>query len=93
MCHRKVNHPFRSLLIKLMILPVLLTVNLQAIVFGESAAAPKIVILEFHGLKKGIIADNLSRLPHFREIIRGPNDVQAYIHLRNVCRPGNHQRP
>lgn len=71
-------------LIKLIALSIVLAVNTQANVFGQSTETPKIVIVEFHGLKRGIIADNLSRMPHFREIIRGPNDDQAYIHLSNV---------
>jgi arylsulfatase A-like enzyme len=46
--------------------------------------SPKIVILEFHGLKKDIIEKNLNRLPNFKELIQGPSGRQAYIHLPKV---------
>jgi hypothetical protein len=46
--------------------------------------SPKIVILEFHGLKKDIIEKNLNRLPNFKELIQGPSGKQAYIHLPKV---------
>ncbi len=54
----------------------------------ESATAgekgPKIIILEFHGLKQEILAENLEDLPNFREIIKGTNDNQAYVYLPQV---------
>jgi hypothetical protein len=46
--------------------------------------APKIIILEFHGLKKGIIEKNLDYLPNFKELIQGPSNSQAFIHLPKV---------
>ena len=45
---------------------------------------PKIILLEFHGLKKGIIEKNLDRLPNFKELIQGPSGTQAFIHLPRV---------
>ncbi len=45
---------------------------------------PKIVVIEFHGLKQNIIRDNLSELPHFRELIEGTDNQQVYVNLANV---------
>lgn len=45
---------------------------------------PKVIILEFHGMKQGIIAENLEELPHFKELIKGPQNRQAYVHLSRV---------
>lgn len=45
---------------------------------------PKVIILEFHGMKQGIIAENLEELPHFKELINGPQNRQAYVHLSRV---------
>ena len=45
---------------------------------------PKVIIVEFHGMKQGIIAENLEELPHFKELIKGPQNRQAYIHLSRV---------
>ena len=53
-------------------------------VFGEGLDTPKIVIIEFHGLKKDIIQNNLTSLPHIRELIQGVRGEQNYIHLSNV---------
>jgi len=52
--------------------------------FAANPEPPKIVIIEFHGLKKDIIQDNLASLPHFRELIQGAGDKQSYIQLSNV---------
>ena len=52
--------------------------------FTANLEPPKIVIIEFHGLKKDIIQDNLASLPHFRELIQGTEDKQSYIQLSNV---------
>jgi arylsulfatase A-like enzyme len=46
--------------------------------------APKVVILEFHGLKKNIIQNNLASLPNFRELIKGPDGHRDFIHLPRV---------
>ncbi len=43
-----------------------------------------VVILEFHGMKQGVIAKNLKNLPHFRELINGPSDCGAYTYLPRV---------
>ena len=54
---------------------------------GASAAAlakPKILIVEFHGLNKDIIQNNLASLPHFRELIQGDDGKQSHIHLSKV---------
>lgn len=46
--------------------------------------SPRIIVLEFHGLKKDIIQNNLDRLPNFEELIRGPENQQPYVHLSRV---------
>jgi len=45
---------------------------------------PKIVIVEFHGLKQGIIYNNLDKLPNFRALIYGPDGTQSFIYYPNV---------
>lgn len=52
-------------------------------VYGEGRP-PKVVILEFHGMKKDILHDALDSLPNFREIIFGPENEQSYVYLPNV---------
>jgi hypothetical protein len=47
-------------------------------------SSPKIVIIEFHGLKQGIIYNHLNQLPHFRKLIYGPDDNQPFIYFPNV---------
>jgi arylsulfatase A-like enzyme len=47
-------------------------------------AEPKIVIIEFHGMKKGVLDESLEELPHFQELIRGPGNDHAYIYLPDV---------
>lgn len=47
-------------------------------------SGPKVVIIEFHGLKQHMIFDNLERLPNFRELIRGAADDHAFVHLPTV---------
>jgi hypothetical protein len=44
----------------------------------------KLIVLEFHGLKEGIIGANLDVLPNFRELICGQDDTQAYVHIPRV---------
>jgi arylsulfatase A-like enzyme len=46
--------------------------------------APKVVILEFHGMKQGILDENLEGLPHFQQLIKGPNNKQAYVYIPRV---------
>jgi len=73
----------RALSLFLIIIPLLL------IAFGEGKASsgvksPKIIVLEFHGLKQEILAENLEDLPNFREMIKGANNDQAYVYLSQV---------
>ena len=53
-------------------------------VFAAGLAVPKIVIIEFHGLNRNIIQNNLASLPHFRELIQGDDGQQNHIHLSRV---------
>lgn len=46
--------------------------------------SPKIVIIEFHGLKKDIINDNLDDLPNFKKLIQGASNDQAHIYIPQV---------
>jgi arylsulfatase A-like enzyme len=50
------------------------------IVFGS----PKIVIIEFHGLKQGIIYKNLEQLPNLKALIYGSDGQQPFIYYPNV---------
>ena len=47
-------------------------------------AGPKIVIIEFHGLKQGIIHDHLDQLPNFQKLIYGSDGRQPFIYYPNV---------
>jgi len=51
---------------------------------NAGSSAPKVVILELHGMKQGIIDESLEGLPHFQELIRGPHNEQAYVYLPRV---------
>jgi len=51
---------------------------------NAKTSSPKVVILEFHGMKQGIINENLEELPHFQELIRGSHNAHAYVHLPRV---------
>jgi arylsulfatase A-like enzyme len=62
----------------------LLVLMLAARMAMAGGSGPKIVILELHGLKQGIIDENLEGLPHFRELLRGPQDSQPYVYLPRV---------
>lgn len=56
------------------------TISHPRIVFG----GPKIVIIEFHGLKQGIIYKNLEQLPNFKELIYGSDGQQPFIYYPSV---------
>jgi arylsulfatase A-like enzyme len=66
----------------------LLATALLLLLIGEIAAAggggPKVVILEFHGMSRGTLDENLEGLPNFQELLKGPNDKQSYIYLPRV---------
>jgi arylsulfatase A-like enzyme len=69
--------------------PFLIIVCLLLIMLGAGRASagdkgPKIIILEFHGLKQEILAESLEELPNFQEIIKGANDHQAYVYIPQV---------
>lgn len=73
------------------LIQLVLWVVVTAMVIGccwDSAVAaqerPKIVVIEFHGLKPGIIGEHLDQLPNFKEAIHGPNGNQPYIHVPDV---------
>jgi len=61
---------------------VLITLSAGRTTAGEKS--PKIIILEIHGLKQEILAESLEDLPNFQEMIKGPNDSQAYVYLPQV---------
>jgi len=75
--------PAKAPLILLMLVcPLLITLSAGRATAGENN--PIIIILEFHGLKREILAESLEDLPNFREIIKGANDDQAYVYLPQV---------
>ncbi len=45
---------------------------------------PKVLIIEFHGIKQGLFQNNLDRLPNFKKLIKGMHGNQAYVYLPNV---------
>lgn len=68
-------------------LSVLVCLLLTALVTGIVTAgnnSPKLLILEFHGLKQGILDEELEGLPNFQKIIKGSHDQQAYVYLPRV---------
>lgn len=70
------------LILLILVCPFLITLSAGRGTAGENN--PKIIILEFHGLKREILAESLEDLPNFREIIKGANDDQAYVYLPQV---------
>lgn len=68
-------------------LSLLTTLILSMLAFSivhAGSSRPKVVILELHGMKQGIIDESLDGLPHFQELIKGPHNAQAYVHLPRV---------
>ncbi|UCG20545.1 MAG: alkaline phosphatase family protein [Deltaproteobacteria bacterium] len=66
---------------------LLISSLLIALIASRASAgekSPKIIILELHGLKQGIIDENLEGLPNFQEMLKGPNNDQAYVYLPQV---------
>jgi arylsulfatase A-like enzyme len=53
-------------------------------IVNAGSSGPKVLILEFHGMKQGIIDESLEGLPHFQELIKGPDNAQAYVYLPRV---------
>jgi len=70
------------------IIPILIVilccVSARAETAAEGGGNPKIVIIEFHGMKAGILDETLDGLPHFREMVKGPGDTQSYVFLPRV---------
>jgi hypothetical protein len=81
---QKLDFGLRSSL-QIIICLLLIVLCTESATAGEKG--PKIIILEFHGLKQEILAENLEDLPNFREIIKGTNDNQAYVYLPQVLPP------
>ncbi len=70
--------------VAVLLLAVLIVLMLAGQGARAGSSAPKVVILEFHGMKQGILHQNLEGLPHFQELIKGPNNDQAYIFMPRV---------
>jgi hypothetical protein len=51
---------------------------------ADKERSPRIVIIEFHGMKEGIIRDGLENLPHFREMLMGRSNDHSYVHFPRV---------
>jgi arylsulfatase A-like enzyme len=68
------------------VLRFLFCICLIAAIFNPKIvfASPKIVIIEFHGLKQGIIYKNLEQLPNLKTLIYGPDGQQSFIYYPNV---------
>jgi arylsulfatase A-like enzyme len=73
---------------RLWMMPIILGAFLCLVMAATTGAAvsaePKIVIIEFHGMKKGVLDESLEGLPHFQELIKGPRNDHAYIYLPDV---------
>ena len=74
----------RMIFLLLILLPLFQIAEKTDETFAADLVTPKIVILEFHGLKRNIIQNNLATLPNFRELIQGAGGEQNHIHLSNV---------
>ena len=68
------------------VLRFLFCICLIAAIFNPKIvfASPKIVIIEFHGLKQGIIYKNLEQLPNLKTLIYGSDGQQPFIYYPNV---------
>jgi arylsulfatase A-like enzyme len=68
------------------VLRLLYCICLIAVIFDSKIAfgSPKIVIIEFHGLKQGIIYKNLDQLPNFKALIYGSDGRQPFVYYPNV---------
>jgi len=73
-----------TLTLALSLLTVLILSMLAVRAVNAGSSGPKVVILELHGMKQGIIDESLEGLPHFQELIRGPHNAQAYVYLPRV---------
>ena len=73
---------------RLCVMPIILGAFLGFVIAATPGhavgAEPKIVIIEFHGMKKGVLDESLEGLPHFRELIKGPGNDHAYTYLPDV---------
>ena len=45
---------------------------------------PKIVIMELHGMKQGILDEGFENLSHFREMLMGAQNEQSYVYFPRV---------
>ena len=73
--------------LKKLVLSVLRVIVLSILAVEVANAGiqePKVIIIEFHGLKQGIIKKNLKELPNFQELINGPQNKQSYVYLPDV---------
>jgi hypothetical protein len=68
----------------LLIITCLFLITLSVSKAGAAEKSPKILVLEFHGLKQEILAESLEGLPNFRKIIKGASDDQPYVYLPQV---------
>ena len=80
-CWLKIRN--RSTLASSLLTALILSMLAFSIV-NAGSSGPKVVILEFHGMKRGIIDESLEGLPHFQELIKGPDNAQAYVYLPRV---------
>ncbi|MCG6918359.1 MAG: alkaline phosphatase family protein [Deltaproteobacteria bacterium] len=73
-----------SAVLPLVIIVCLLLITLSAERTTAGEKGPKIIVLEFHGLRREILEESLDDLPNFREIIKGGNNDQSYVYLPQV---------
>jgi len=72
----------KKLALSVLALLILLMLTVRMVNAGNTG--PKVIIIEFHGLKRGIIENNLKELPNFQELINGSQNKQSYVYLPEV---------
>jgi hypothetical protein len=68
----------------LVVLPLLLNLIWFSGVVHAERSTPKVVIIEIHGMKQGVLDENLADLPNFREMLKGPRNEQSYVFFPRV---------
>lgn len=68
----------------LLIITALLFLFAPGTTANTGRGAPKVVIVEIHGMMRGVLDQDLENLPHFQEVLKGASNDQGYVYLPNV---------
>jgi hypothetical protein len=74
----------RNLALALPIATALLLLLFYDMSANAMGMTPKVVILEIHGMKQGVLDEDLEGLPHFQELLKGMNDDHSYVYIPKV---------